>query len=160
MGSTSKLQEAAPKSRMLYELPLTEADQTATKINIILYAHYFASGKCHVVQTVLRNTTTQQVVFSVCVEASTHQTTTRRGVRERQVKLFGIFGGKIRTFFVPSPIPAKTAARTQTNDFMLTLNPIFFSTPTPPETLHRGHSTLHIASSKKKHTHKDPPYSL
>ena len=43
----------------------------------IFYAHYFVSGKCHVVHS-----------ETVCVEASTHQTTTRKGgVRERQMTL-------------------------------------------------------------------------
>ena len=42
------------------------------------YAHYLVSGKCHVVHSP--------------VEVSTHQTTTRRGVRERQVTLLeGVF---------------------------------------------------------------------
>ena len=57
--------------------------------NLVLFyaSHYFVSGKCQTsfTPTLLRNTTQHG---EDSVEASTHQTTTRRGVRERHVTLF------------------------------------------------------------------------
>ena len=53
-------------------------------------AHYFVSGKCHVVHSLaphsLRNTTTQQE--RVCVESVNASTTRKREVRERQSDAF------------------------------------------------------------------------
>ena len=71
------------KKKMLIQLCVVPEAPREGRISFLFYAHYFVSGKC-------QHRSLTQPCSATPAEASTHQTTTRRG-RERRVNTFCFF---------------------------------------------------------------------